>query len=130
MAFAVAVARSPSEEIQNVLMDAFDSGMISSSNTGRVRNLIELRLNRGKQPLKKKSAEPEKPPYSLKDLKKDIARATEEKEKFVREASARENRVLNLLDGLQTLWQDKALLAILKEESLAERPELAGNYGI
>jgi ParB family chromosome partitioning protein len=135
MSFAAIVARGSSEEIQNVLMDAFDSGMISSSNASRVKSLIELRFNRGKQAMKKKTpdstkaADSEKADYSLKDLKRDITKATEEKEKFVREASARENRVLALLDGLQSLWQNPLVLGILKEESLLEKPELIGHYG-
>ena len=129
MAFAVIVAKSQSENVQHVLMDAFDNGIINSSNATRVRNLIELRLNRGKQPLKKK--EPTgKDIYSIKDLKRDITKATTEKERFVREASVRENRLLNLLDGLSTIWKDEVLTAILKEERFDEKPQLVGTYNV
>lgn len=128
MSFAVIVARSSSEDIQRVLMDAFDSGMVNSSNATRVRNLIELRLSRGKQPAKRKPSE--RPDYTLKDLKRDISKTTEEKERFVRETASKENRVLNLLDGLATIWKDEALMAILKEEGVDERPQLVGSYGV
>ena len=129
MSLAVVIARSSSEEIQRVPMDAFDSGLINSANAVRVRNLLELRFNRGKQPSKKKAAQ-EMATYSVKELKRDIAKTTVEKEKFVREASAKENRLLNLLDGLGSLWKDEPLMAILKEEHLDERPQLLGTYGL
>jgi ParB family chromosome partitioning protein len=129
MAFAVIVAKSQSENVQHVLMDAFDNGIINSANATRVRNLIELRFNRGKQPFKKK--EPSgKDIYSIKDLKRDITKATTEKERFVREASVRENRLLNLLDGLSSIWKDEVLTAILKEERFDEKPQLVGTYNV
>lgn len=130
MSFATSVAKSSSEDIQNVLMDAFDGGLISSANVTKVRSLVELRLNRGKQPLKKKTGEPPRPTYTLKDLKNDISRTTEEKEKFVRETSAKENRVLSLLDGLRTLLKDSAFVALVRAEGLGEQPQLLGTYDI
>jgi len=123
MSFAVVVARSQSEETQHVLMDAFDNGIINCMNVTRVKNLIEHRFNHGKETKK-----PGKAKYSIKDLKQDISRTTAEKERFVREASARENRLLNLLDGLSTIGTDEVLVGILKDQKLEERPQLVGVY--
>lgn len=128
MSFAAIVAKSSSEDIQHVLMDAFDSGLISSSNVTKVRNLIELRLSHGKQPTRKKKTA--KPEYSLRELKRDILRTTEEKEGFVREATAKENRLLSLIDGIGALEKDETFAAILKEEGLSSRPTLLGNYEV
>jgi ParB family chromosome partitioning protein len=128
MSFATIVAKSSTEDIQHVLMDAFDSGIISSSNVTKVRNLIELRMIRGKQTPRSRPAA--KPQYSLKDLKRDINVTTEEKEGFVRQATAKENRLLILLDGLACLQKDKSLVAILKEAGLNKKPKLLGQYGI
>jgi len=126
ISFAVAVAKSSSDTIQQVLMDAFDSGIIDSANTNRVRNMIELRLSRGKQP--RRGGRTGKPDYTLRDLKRDITEATTKKEGFVRESQGKENRLLNLLDGLNTIWKDEKLLALLTEQGMAERPVLAGKY--
>jgi len=128
MSFAAIVARSSSDQIQHVLMDAFDSGLISSSNATKVRNLIEMRLSHGKQPLRKKQTS--KPAYSLRELKRDISRTTEEKEGFVRQASAKENRLLSLLDALASLNKDEDFVGLLAEAGLGERPSLLGEYGI
>ena len=127
MSFATVVARSSSKTVQKVLMAALDAGLINSGNSTRVRKLIEDRLRRrvpkpGSGPAAGSSS------YSLKTLRKDISKSTEEKEGFVREANAKENRLFALVDGLNTLWRDEALKVILREEGLAERPELLGGY--
>ncbi len=122
--FAIAVAKASSETIQQVLMDAFDSGIIDCNNATRVRNMIEVRMNRGKQTRPGKT----KPAYTLTDLKTDISEATDKKEGFVRESQSKENRLLNLLDGLDALWKDSKFMALLAEHGLAERPALAGSY--
>ena len=128
ISFATVVAKSSTDDIQHVLMDAFDSGLINSANTPRVKALLELRFNWGKQPARKKSGQ--RPAYSVEDLKQDIAKATQEKEQFVRESAAKENRLLHLLDGLATVMQDEELATLLKTENLAERPILVGTYSV
>lgn len=123
ISFALAVAKSSSETIQRVLMDAFDSGIIDSANVAKVRAMIEHRLQHGKQ---YRSGRPTaKAAYTLGDLKRDILATTEKKEGFVRESQAKENRLFNLIDGLETLWRDDTFLHLLTEEGMAERPCLS-----
>jgi len=125
MAFAIRVARADEAAIQHILMDAFDSGIINSSNIPSVRRIIDLRMNRGKVPDRK-----DRPPrYTLTQLKADIARVTKEKESFVKESARKENRLLALLDGLGTLWKDDAFVALAAEHGLGEWPALKGTYG-
>jgi ParB family chromosome partitioning protein len=127
ISFAAIVAKASNETIQNVLMDAFDSGLINTANAGRIRSLIETRMTYGKQPQQFKKVG-DAAPYSLKELKSDISRTTEEKQGFVREATVKENRLLALLDGLNTLLRDEALVSILTKEGVAEQPQLSGAY--
>lgn len=126
MAFAIVVAKSSSDTIQHVLMDAFDSGIITSSNVTRVRNLIQMRTSTAKWSSPKKHPGPLA--YNLTDLRKDIVKVTREKEGFVREANAKENRLLSLVDGVEQLWKDAAFVELLEREGLAERVQLTGTY--
>lgn len=131
ISFAVKVSGSSNSTIQNVLMDAFDNGIVSTMSLSAVRRIIELRMNVGKDQdhhTPKTGARP--PAYSVKQLKSDISRITKKKESFVQEAEVKENRLLALLDGLNTLWQDKKLVALLKERNLDRRPELQGQYNV
>jgi len=126
ISFALAVSKANDGNIQGVLMDAFDSGIIDSTNVNKVRLMIELRFNRGKEPGHSKSGAT--PAYTVADLKRDIAEATREKEGFVRESKEKENRVLNLIDALDTLWKDERLAALMREDGFGERPALTGKY--
>jgi ParB family chromosome partitioning protein len=126
ISFALQVAQSDDTQVQNTLMDAFDSGLINSNNISSVRKVIELRDNRGKSPDKKPTGNH----YTMNDLKRDITRVTKEKEGFVRETSTKENRLFTMLMGLKTLSEDKQWQDILKNESMSEEPQLEGNYNV
>jgi ParB family transcriptional regulator, chromosome partitioning protein len=129
ISFATNVAKSSNKTIQNVLMDAFDSGLINSVNATRVRNLIERRIHHGRRarhPQGKAGKDAEV--YNLKTLEDDISKATEQKEGFVHKATTKENRLFALVDGLNTVWCEEAFRSLLKEEGMADRPSLLGEY--
>ena len=128
MSFAVRVAQSDDATIQNVLMDAFDDGMVDCKSVPRVRRLLERRMNHGKSPTKYPRGE--QPPCTVKDLAREIATTTKDKEDFVRESTRKENRLLALLMGTAALLADDALLALLAAHSLDMPPKLEGEYGV
>ncbi len=127
MSFAIEVAQSDDATIQNVLMDAFDDGLVNCNTVIRVRKLLELRLNRGKSPPKRTRAETEA--YTVTDLTREITQATKEKESFVRETSRKENRLLTLLMAMSSLMEDPALMSLLASHGLNTPPRLGGAYG-
>ncbi len=124
ISFAVLVAQADDSTIQNVLMDAFDQGIVNSNNFARARAIISARLD-GRR---RKGAEPEE--YTVATLTQDIASATEAKDLFAREAQGKECRLYMLLDGLEALWNDQDFLQLLSAEKLEKRPELTGKYNI
>lgn len=119
--FAAKVARASDVESQHVLMDAFESGLINTVNVGRIRALVGLRQNRGKDTKKTRK-------YTLADLKGDITRLTKEKEGFVREASDKESRMLTLSSDMSILWKDEAFLQLMAVEGIGDRPDLQFDY--
>lgn len=124
ISFAVMVAGSEDAAIQNVLMDAFDRGIVNCENFAKARTIIRLRMD----PPHRKNGRNGAGNYTVATLKGDIAQATQAKESYVREAREKETRLFALLDGLNALWSDTALLDLLRTESLGTRPELAGTY--
>lgn len=124
ISFAVLVAGADDATIQNVLMDAFDQGIVNSSNFARARAIINARL----EGRKRKGAGAEE--YTVAALTQDIASATQAKDSFAREAHGKESRLYMLLDGLESLWQDQEFIQLLLAEKLEKRPELAGKYNI
>ena len=122
MRFAMRVAAAENGQIQNVLMDAFDEGIVTTTNFAQARRIIMARARSTK--------EKKKPPaeYTVGQMKQDIAESTKAKVSYVREAKGKESRFLTLLDGINTLWRDAELVSILQEEKLFDRPALVGDF--
>lgn len=119
--FAVLVASSDDGQLQNVLMDAFDEGLVTTNNFAQARQLIAARA---------RSTKTKKLPqqYTVTQLRQDIADATRTKTSYVREAKSKENRFMTLFSGINELWKDEEFLEILRDEKLLDRPELAGDF--
>lgn len=123
ISFAILVAQSDDASIQNVLMDAFDQGVVNCENFAKARSIINARSDR-------KRRKDAKNGYTVASLTSDITTATQAKDSYVREVQGKERRVFTLLDGLAELWNDVGLLPILKSEGLSQKPELAGKYTV
>lgn len=123
ISFAMLVAQTEDANIQNVLMDAFDQGIVNCQNFARARSVINARFDSRKKGKTQSTAS-----YSVKSLVTDITDTTKAKDSYVREAKEKENRLLLLLDSLQALWNDTSLHTIMQTEGLMDRPALLGNY--
>ena len=124
ISFAMQVAQTDDGNIQNVLMDAFDQGIVNCQNFARARGIINARFD--KRNFKGKGANTAG--YSVKALVGDIASATKEKDSYVRESKEKENRLLTLFDGIEMLFRDENLVNLLGQEGLVDRPDLLGTY--
>ena len=122
--FAMLVAQTDDANIQHVLMDAFDQKIVNCQNFARARAIINGRFD-GRN---RKVGPGGTANYTVKALVTDIASATKAKDSFVREVKEKENRLFALLEGLGQLWNDPAMMDLLRAESLGERPELLGKY--
>ena len=132
MTFATKVATSSDASIQNILMDAFDSGLINSTNLGRVRSLLEKRKRRSDSEGigERENRSSKALQYTVVQLKRDIKRVTREKEKFVQEMSQKENRLFFLVELLKTLRGEAPFMGLLRREGIEDFPKLHGNYAV
>ena len=121
--FAIQVSGTDDSQIQNVLMDAFDEGIVTTTNFSHARRIITARAKQPRRTVKEAE-------YTVGKLKSDIADATRVKSSYVREAKTKENRFMTLLNGLNSLLQDVDLFVLLKKHSLERHPELAGDFKI
>lgn len=120
--FALQVSCSDSTQLQHLLMDAFDQGIVTTANFGQARRLITQQANQHKG--RRGAAKS----YTVTQLKQDIAEATKQKTSYVRQAEYKENRFLTLLSGINTLWRDAVLPNLLREEGVDKRPDLLGDF--
>ena len=121
ISFAVLVASSDDSQIQHVLMDAFDEGLVTTYNFAQARRIIVARARESKkrQPT---------PNYTVVQLKHDIETATQAKTSYVREAKTKEHRFVALLSGINALWKDPEWVQLVTAEKLADRPQLVGDF--
>jgi ParB family transcriptional regulator, chromosome partitioning protein len=126
ISFAVLVAQADQANIQNVLMDAFDQGIVGCQNFAKVRAIINARLDNHRG----RNVRSTPGDYTLKALTSDITSATQEKDSYVRQAQDKENRLFTLLDALAALSKDDALVKLLEAEGLGQQPELSGTYSL
>lgn len=124
ISFAMLVAQADDANIQNVLMDAFDQGIVNCQNFALARAIINSRLEHRKS----KGGSTALTSYTVKTLASDIASATRAKDSYVKQAKEKENRLFLLLEGIYALWKDASLLELLREEGMIDRPELLGKY--
>mgnify|MGYP003835647977 CR=1 FL=1 len=130
ISFALLVAKSDTASIQDLLMDAFDNGIVNSTNFPTVRKIINLRDYRSATTIKRNGKFVPKVQYSVEQLKTDIKRITQQKEAFVNEASTKENRLLILLEDLKTLQGNQDFVDITISEGIGTMPTLKGNYHV
>jgi ParB family chromosome partitioning protein len=122
ISFALQVAYSDSTQLQHLLMDAFDQGIVTTNNFAQARKII---TQHAKQHKKKPGSNKD---FTVDELKQNIAEATKKKASFVRQAECKENRFLTLLSGINSLWRSESIVELLKKESLHNRPELMGDF--
>jgi len=130
--FAMQVAASDEAGIQNLLMDAFDSSLVTTTNIRRVRGIIMDRIARLGYQRKPTVREPggKAAEYTVAQLKRDIAKTCREKDSFVHEAEQKEGRLVCLVEGLKTLRADADFMKLLKAEGQDELPQLKGLYKV
>ena len=86
ISFAVLVAQSDEGGIQNVLMDAFDRGIVNCENFARARSIIKSRLDQQKRKGNHRGVNG----YSVATLTNDIASpTTRAKNSYVREVQGK-----------------------------------------
>lgn len=122
ISFALQVAMSDNSQLQHLLMDAFDQGIVTTANFAQARKLITQQAKSGK-----KRAGSNKD-YTVDQLKQDIAEATKQKTNYVKQAEHKENRFLTLLSGINAIWRDDEIRELLVAEGLHQRPELMGDF--
>lgn len=120
--FALQVSLTENSQLQHLLMDAFDQGIVTTANFAQARKLITHQANIGRKRAASNKG------YTVDQLKQDIAEATKQKTNYVKQAEHKENRFLTLLSGINALWRDNDIRTLLTEEGLDKRPDLMGDF--
>jgi ParB family transcriptional regulator, chromosome partitioning protein len=122
LSFAIEIARSDSGEVQNILMDAYESGKIKGKKLAAIRNLLERRLKGAgfaESTLGRRSASRR---ITTADLIRVYQREAEKQRLLVKKSDYVQSKLLFLVEALKDLLADEGFMTLLRAEGLATMP--------
>jgi ParB family chromosome partitioning protein len=122
LSFAIEIARSDSGEVQNILMDAYESGKIKGKKLPAIRNLLERRLKGAgfaESTLGRRSASRR---ITTADLIRVYQREAEKQRLLVKKSDYVQSKLLFLVEALKDLLADEGFMTLLRAEGLATMP--------
>jgi ParB family transcriptional regulator, chromosome partitioning protein len=128
IAMAAEIAMAKEEEVQTILMEAYESGKIKGKKVSAIRRLLDLRAGRHKRVKdsglgqKNTSRRP-----SADELLRVYQREAEKQRLLARKAEFAQARLLFIVEAMKDLLADEGFAALLRAEGLTAMPRaLAG----
>lgn len=124
IALATEIAHAESEEIQTILIEAYESGKIRGKKVAAVRRLLDLRL-RQKKGAKDKGLGRRSPSKRLTadDLLRVYQREADKQRLLARKADFTQARLLFVVEAMRDLLADEGFTTLLRAEALATMPQ-------
>lgn len=123
MAMAAEIALAKEEEVQSILMEAYESGKIKGKKVSAIRRLLDLRAGRHRRvkdrPLGMKN-EGRRP--TAEDLLRIFQREAEKQRLLARKAEFAQARLLFIVEALKDLLADEGFVTLLRAEELTVMP--------
>lgn len=121
ISIAARIASAPDEEVQDILMEAFEQKLMSGNDVHKVRKLIEARMA-GKKKLdrkdKKKGGPKGEISLSLNELKKDFRTTIKKQEEYIQKCKRLENTVSLLQGFIEALLKDRSFKELITSEGI------------
>jgi ParB family chromosome partitioning protein len=122
LSFAVDVARSDSSEIQNVLMDAYESGKIKGKKLTAIRRLLDRRLKNATLSDSTMGRRTAPRRISTSDMLRLYQREAEKQRLLVKKSDYVQAKLLFVVEALKDLLADEGFMTLLRAEGLATMP--------
>jgi ParB family chromosome partitioning protein len=122
LSFAIDIARADSKEVQNILMDAYESGKIKGKKLPAVRRLLERRLKNtalAERAIGRRGATRR---MTTTDLIRVYQREAEKQRLLVKKSDYVQAKLLFLVEALKDLLADEGFMTLLRAEGLAAMP--------
>ena len=129
--FAIDIARAPDSESQNLLMDAFASGVIKGKKLGMVRRMLERRQKHSKE-IGNSDRGPKLASRKLTsaDLTKLYQREAEKQQLLIKKSNYTQAKLLFIVQALKELLADSEFTALLGARAPGNHAAGAGDAHI
>lgn len=118
---ALQVAKATDPELQRLLVESAEQGMIKSEDVVVIRRMLRKRQVFEKKPSDERK-HIRKPGYSIEMLRKEIKRTLEKQDEFVQKSRRTENRLMLLSEEFRRLFRDQAWVELIQNENLTGFP--------
>ena len=121
---AMEISRAESEEAQNLLLDAYETGKLRGKKLASVRRLLELRM-RGQNksmPSGKLGRRSANRKLTASDLMQVYQREAEKQRLLVKKSDFTQTRLLFIVEAIKDLLGDEGFLTLLRAEGLETMP--------
>ena len=124
ISLAMEISRAESEESQNLLLDAYETGKLRGKKLASVRRLLELRM-RGQNksmPSGKLGRRSANRKLTASDLMQVYQREAEKQRLLVKKSDFTQTRLLFIVEAIKDLLGDEGFLTLLRAEGLETMP--------
>jgi ParB family transcriptional regulator, chromosome partitioning protein len=123
---AMEISKAETEEVQNLLLDAYESGKLRGKKLAAVRRMLEMRMrsqrkgvHSGGRRLGRKSSSRR---MTAEDIMQVYKREAEKQRLLVKKSDFTQTRLLFIVEALKDLLADDGFLNLLRAEKLATIP--------
>lgn len=123
---AMEISRAETEEVQNLLLEAYESGKLRGKKLASVRRMLELRLRSqrqsGQSTARRQGRKTNSRRMTVADLMKIYQREAEKQRLLVKKSDFTQTRLLFLVEALKDLLADDGFKNLLRAEKLETIP--------
>lgn len=124
ISLAMEISKAETEEAQNLLLDAYETGQLRGKKLAAVRRLLDLRIrvrNRGMpaSPLGRRGSNRR---LTAQDLMQVYQREAEKQRLLVKKSDFTQTRLLFVVEAVKDLLADEGFVTLLRAESLETMP--------
>lgn len=117
---ALQIVETPDSEIQRVLQEAYEQGIIKGNKLNQIQKIIEVRKRSGKN---FRSGSRTHKPLSPADLNKIYEQEINRKMLLIRKADKVESTLIFLTESFRNLLNNQNFINLLKAENLEKVPQ-------
>lgn len=124
ISLAVDIARAKNDDVQTLLMDAYEAGQIKGKKLGKIRRLLDRRLSQRKTvPDSGFGRRGERKKLTQADLMKLYQREADKQRILVRKSDVTQARLIFIVEALRDLLSGDEFPQLLRSEGLADLPK-------
>lgn len=121
---AMEISRAETEDAQNLLLDAYETGKLRGKKLASARRLLELRMRERNKSLRsgKLGRKSNNRKLTATDLMQVYQRETEKQRLLVKKSDFTQTRLLFIVEAIKDLLTDSTFLTLLRTEGLETMP--------